>query len=153
MKLQKRCQAIRFGVGTAGLRLRLRQCAPMAVGIGREGKRWMAREQLCAEARHQAAAAPPAAVIDALARHKLEVVVMLRPGNDGSAEDWHLFFHRWTLTPVCAPELPCAAQPVWSPRRRCGVVPVGNLGPEILVMQSAQNWYRRARSRSPSRAL
>jgi hypothetical protein len=21
---------------------------------------------------------------------------MLRPGNDGSAEDWHLFFHRWT---------------------------------------------------------
>jgi len=36
---------------------------------------------------------PPAAVLDALRRHKAEVVVMLRPGHDGwSAEDWQLYF-------------------------------------------------------------
>jgi hypothetical protein len=40
-----------------------------------------------------AASAPPAAVLDALARHKAEVVVLLRPGHDGwSAEDWQVFF-------------------------------------------------------------
>src|SRR5258708_38111430 len=45
----------------------------------------------------QAEAAPPAAVIDALAQHKSEVLALLRPGEDGwSAEDWHSFFHRWT---------------------------------------------------------
>ena len=38
-------------------------------------------------------AEPPAAVLDALRRHKAEVVVMLRPGQDGwSAEDWQLYF-------------------------------------------------------------
>ena len=36
---------------------------------------------------------PPTAVLDALRRHKAEIVVMLRPGRDGwSAEDWRLFF-------------------------------------------------------------
>jgi hypothetical protein len=36
---------------------------------------------------------PPAAVIDLLASHKAEVLVLLRPGQDGwSAEDWHAFF-------------------------------------------------------------
>jgi hypothetical protein len=40
-----------------------------------------------------AAAVPPAFVIDALRRHKAEVVAMLRPGRDGwSAEDWQAFF-------------------------------------------------------------
>ncbi len=36
---------------------------------------------------------PPTAVLDALSRHKAEIVVMLRPGRDGwSVEDWRLFF-------------------------------------------------------------
>jgi hypothetical protein len=40
-----------------------------------------------------AATVPPASVVDALRRHKAEVVAMLRPGCDGwSAEDWRLFF-------------------------------------------------------------
>ena len=41
----------------------------------------------------KAAAAPPAAVLDALSRHKAEIVVLLRPAKDGwSAEDWQAFF-------------------------------------------------------------
>ena len=40
-----------------------------------------------------AASAPPAAVLDALSRHKAEIVALLRPGRDGwSAEDWQVFF-------------------------------------------------------------
>src|SRR5262245_8644052 len=40
-----------------------------------------------------AATMPPASVVDALRRHKAEVVAMLRSGRDGwSAEDWLLFF-------------------------------------------------------------
>src|SRR5262245_61199408 len=40
-----------------------------------------------------AASAPPAAVLDALSRHKAEIVVLLRPGRHGwSAEDWQVFF-------------------------------------------------------------
>jgi hypothetical protein len=40
-----------------------------------------------------AATMPPASVVDALRRHKAEVVEMLRPGGDGwSAEDWRFFF-------------------------------------------------------------
>ena len=40
-----------------------------------------------------AASAPPAAVFDALSRHKAEIVVLLRPAEDGwSAEDWQVFF-------------------------------------------------------------
>ena len=40
-----------------------------------------------------AASAPPAAVLDALSRHKAEIVVLLRPGRDGwSAEDWQVYF-------------------------------------------------------------
>jgi hypothetical protein len=40
-----------------------------------------------------ATSAPPAAVLDALSRHKAEIVVLLRPGQDGwSAEDWQVFF-------------------------------------------------------------
>jgi hypothetical protein len=36
----------------------------------------------------KAASAPPAAVLDALSRHKAEIVVLLRPADDGwSAED------------------------------------------------------------------
>jgi hypothetical protein len=38
-------------------------------------------------------AAPPSAVLDLLARHKAQVIAMLRPGGDGwSGEDWRAFF-------------------------------------------------------------
>ena len=41
----------------------------------------------------RAASAPPAAVLDALSRHKAEIMVLLRPAEDGwSAEDWQVFF-------------------------------------------------------------
>ena len=41
----------------------------------------------------KAASAPPTAVLDALSRHKAEIVVLLRPAEDGwSAEDWLVFF-------------------------------------------------------------
>jgi hypothetical protein len=41
----------------------------------------------------KAASAPPAAVLDALSRHKAEIVALLRPGRDGwSAEDWQGIF-------------------------------------------------------------
>ena len=40
-----------------------------------------------------AASAPPAAVLDVLSRHKAEIVVLLRPAEDGwSADDWQVFF-------------------------------------------------------------
>ena len=42
-----------------------------------------------------AASAPPAAVLDALSRHKAEIVALLRPGRDGwSAEDWQVLLRR-----------------------------------------------------------
>jgi hypothetical protein len=41
----------------------------------------------------KAASAPPAAVLDALSRHKVQIVALLRPAEDGwSAEDWQVFF-------------------------------------------------------------
>jgi len=41
----------------------------------------------------KAASAPPTAVLDALSRHKAEIVALLRPTEDGwSAEDWQVFF-------------------------------------------------------------
>jgi hypothetical protein len=41
----------------------------------------------------EAASEPPAAFLDALRRHKAEIVAMLRPGRDGwSSEDWWLYF-------------------------------------------------------------
>jgi hypothetical protein len=40
-----------------------------------------------------AASAPPAAVLEALSRHKADVVALLRPGRDGwSVEDWLAYF-------------------------------------------------------------
>jgi hypothetical protein len=40
-----------------------------------------------------AASAPPLAALDALSRHKAEIVALIRPGRDGwSAEDWRVFF-------------------------------------------------------------
>ena len=40
-----------------------------------------------------AAAAPHAAVLDALSQHKSGIVALLRPGRDGwSAEDWQAYF-------------------------------------------------------------
>jgi len=41
----------------------------------------------------KAASAPPAPVLDALSRHKAEIMALLRPAEDGwSAEDWQVFF-------------------------------------------------------------
>jgi hypothetical protein len=41
----------------------------------------------------KAASAPSAAVLDALSRHKAEIMVLLRPAEDGwSAEDWQVSF-------------------------------------------------------------
>jgi hypothetical protein len=41
----------------------------------------------------EASAPPPAEVLDLLARHKADIVILLRPGNDGwSSEDWWEFF-------------------------------------------------------------
>ena len=39
-----------------------------------------------------AASATPAAVLDALSRHKAEIVALLRPGHGWSAEDWQVYF-------------------------------------------------------------
>lgn len=40
-----------------------------------------------------APAEPPAAILDALARHKPQIIDLLRPGRDGwSAEDWLSYF-------------------------------------------------------------
>jgi hypothetical protein len=40
-----------------------------------------------------AASAPPAAVLDALSRHKAEIAALLQPSRDGwSVEDWQVFF-------------------------------------------------------------
>jgi hypothetical protein len=45
----------------------------------------------------EAASAPPGAVLDALSRHKGEIVALLRPGRDGwSAEDWQAYFDERT---------------------------------------------------------
>ena len=41
----------------------------------------------------EASAPPSAAVLDLLARHKADVIALLRPGDDGwSAEDWCAFY-------------------------------------------------------------
>ena len=40
-----------------------------------------------------AASAPPATVLDALSRHKAEIVALLRLGDGWSAEDWQVYFY------------------------------------------------------------
>ena len=41
----------------------------------------------------EAAAEPPAAILDLLSRNKASILTMLHPRPDGwSAEDWHIFF-------------------------------------------------------------
>lgn len=41
----------------------------------------------------EASAPPPAAVLDLLIRHKADLILLLRPGDDGwSAEDWQAHF-------------------------------------------------------------
>lgn len=41
----------------------------------------------------EAAAEPPAAILDLLSRNKASILTMLQPRPDGwSAEDWHIFF-------------------------------------------------------------
>jgi hypothetical protein len=41
----------------------------------------------------EAVSEPPAATLEALSRHKAEIIELLRPGRDGwSAEDWRLYF-------------------------------------------------------------
>lgn len=43
----------------------------------------------------KAPAPPPTAVIDLLSRHKIEVVALLRPAEDGwSADDWQTYFDK-----------------------------------------------------------
>ena len=45
----------------------------------------------------KAASEPPAEVLDALSRHKAEIVPLLRPARDGwCATDWHVFFEERT---------------------------------------------------------
>jgi hypothetical protein len=39
-----------------------------------------------------AASAPPAAVLDALSRHKAEIVALLQPGDGWSGDDWQGYF-------------------------------------------------------------
>jgi hypothetical protein len=47
----------------------------------------------------EAPMSPPTAVLDALSRHKTEIVAMLRCGPDGwSTEDWRLFFEERAAT-------------------------------------------------------
>ena len=43
----------------------------------------------------QAPAPPPISVLDALSRNKAEIVALLRPGNDKSVEDRHVFDHEY----------------------------------------------------------
>ena len=41
----------------------------------------------------EAVAPPPSALLEALSRHKAEIIGMLRPGADGwSTDDWRLYF-------------------------------------------------------------
>lgn len=41
----------------------------------------------------EAVAPPPSALLEALSRHKAEIIAMLRPGADGwSTDDWRLYF-------------------------------------------------------------
>ena len=42
----------------------------------------------------EAASEPPAVVLESLSRHKAEIIAMLRPGRDGSAEDWQAYFDK-----------------------------------------------------------
>ena len=81
-------------------------------------------------------AAPPAAVLDLLSRHKAGVIALLRTGSDGwSGEDWRAFFderaaHRRVRRRAAAPTAEarafacCVAEwlnrnPVRSPPGRC----------------------------------
>jgi hypothetical protein len=83
-----------------------------------------------------AASAPPAALLDALSRHKAEILVLLRPGRDGwSCEDWQVYFDERTgvaefdggLPRACAEARAfecCVVEwlnrnPVWSSSGRC----------------------------------
>jgi hypothetical protein len=83
-----------------------------------------------------AASAPPTAVLDALSRHKAEILVLLRPGRDGwSGEDWQVYFGERVgvaefdggLPRACAEARAfecCVVEwlnrnPVWSPSGRC----------------------------------
>jgi hypothetical protein len=48
----------------------------------------------------EAPAPPPTAVLDALSRHKAEIVRILHPAKDGwSAEDWRLYFEERAASP------------------------------------------------------
>ena len=40
----------------------------------------------------EASAPPPSAILELLSQHKAEIVALLRPGRDWSAEDWQVFF-------------------------------------------------------------
>jgi hypothetical protein len=48
----------------------------------------------------EAASAPPAPVLESLSRHKAEIMVLLRPAEDGwTAEDWQVRTRKSVLTP------------------------------------------------------
>ena len=40
----------------------------------------------------EASSPPPTAILELLSQHKAEIVALLRPGRDWSAEDWQVFF-------------------------------------------------------------
>ena len=57
----------------------------------------------------EAASAPPTAVLDALSRHKAEIMALLRPAEDGwSGEDWQAYFDERAGIVEFDGRLPCA---------------------------------------------
>jgi hypothetical protein len=57
----------------------------------------------------KAAVPPPAIVVEALSRHKAEIVILLRPTRDGwSAKDWHTFLDERTAIAELVRGLPRA---------------------------------------------
>ena len=70
-----------------------------------------------------AAAAPHAAVLDALSQHKTGIVALLRPGRDGwSAEDWQAYFDERAGVAEFAGGLSRAEAEAHARVLRCGVV-------------------------------
>ena len=70
-----------------------------------------------------AAAAPHAAVLDALFQHKIGIVALLRPGRDGwSAEDWQAYFDERAGVAEFAGGLSRAEAEAHARVLRCGVV-------------------------------
>ena len=98
-----------------------------------------------------APAPPPASVVTALARHKADVLALLRPGTCGwSAEDWHACSRSGRWKPGCrgkkprlAPSpaaLPNGSTGSWCNRRQAGAsAAVGANIPTTSCCRSARN--------------